>query len=176
MTDWKSVKLLTFHSMIGELVSPSVNYVGIILIPSLNVELPLANYTNDKVYTFGAGMLKPEKISSNKLLVIGAHNLGWKGTSALFTPLAFHRLKGREVFITNFQVVKEYRITSKQIISPFDVQAPFRGKNSLSLLTCTSDNKKRILVRARLVNITSTKRLNPKFKKSINKYRANMTD
>ena len=128
MTDWKSVKLLTFHSMIGELVSPSVNYVGIILIPSLNVELPLANYTNDKVYTFGAGMLKPEKISSNKLLVIGAHNLGWKGTSALFTPLAFHRLKGREVFITNFQVVKEYRITSKQIISPFDVQAPFRGK------------------------------------------------
>lgn len=150
--NWRSVKLLSFCKLVKEFIHPTAVYTGAILVPSLNIDLPLANYTDDDVYTFGADMLVPHSISSNSHFIIGAHNLGQQNSTALFTPLAFNSLPGREIIVTNFKIVKQYQITSKQVISPTNTRAPFQGSaNSLSLLTCTSDNQKRILVNARLV-------------------------
>lgn len=159
--DWQAVKLLSLCGVLKKAMGPSPEYSGALLIPSLDINLPWANYTNDDVYTFGAGMLEPHYLNSNCRLVIGAHNLGQRESTALFTPLAFHKLTGRKVILTNFQVVKEYQIIGKQVISPSDTGTPFQGGvNSLALLTCTSDNQKRILVRARLVRSYPMKDLN----------------
>lgn len=146
------------------------------LIPSLGVNLPWANYTNDDVYTFGAGMLEPHYLNDNCHLVIGAHNLGQRECTALFTPLAFHQLTGRKVILTNFHVVKEYQIIGKQVISPSDTRVPFQGgANSLALLTCTSDNQKRILVRAKLVRSYPFKALNPQISRKFH-HKYKLTD
>ncbi|MBB1086558.1 class A sortase [Limosilactobacillus sp. WF-MA3-C] len=176
--NWSTVKLLSFQNLLRESLHHSSRYIGAILIPSLDINLPLANYTDDNIYTFGAGMLEPENINSSNPLVIGAHNLGWKGSSALFTPIAFHRLYGRKVIITNFEEVKEFKITSKKIIAPTNVKEVFKGtKNSLSLLTCTSNNKNRILVRAELTKTYSARSLSSKFKRELSqKYRVNLAN
>ena len=168
--DWESVKLLSLNSIIIGSIRDSSEYVGAILVPSLNMNVPLANY--------GAGMLEPHYISSNSHLVIGAHNLGHKSCSALFTPLAFHSLTGRKVIITNFKIAKEYKIESKQVISPSDVEKPFEGSSdSISLITCTSNNKKRILINAKLIKQLSVNKLNNQVQNAIQqKYQINAVD
>lgn len=173
--NWQGVKLLSFQRLLGEVVHPTSQYVGALLIPSLNINVPLADYTSDSTYTFGAGMLEPHYIDSNSPLVIGAHNLGWKRSTALFTPLAFHRLSGRQVIITNFKIVRQYQIVSREIISPRNISAPFQGKaDSLALLTCTTDNQKRILVKARLTRRYPFKELSGQIKKELrHKYKIN---
>lgn len=159
--NWQSVQLLSFRDVVLESISHSSNYVGALLIPSLKMNVPLANYTDNKVYTCGAGMLTPEYINTNHHLVVGAHNLGDKTSSALFTPLAYHSLSGRQIIITNFKDVNQYIILSKQIISPWNDEAPFKGgEKTLSLVTCTSDNRRRILVKAKLVKRYSIANLN----------------
>lgn len=174
--DWQAVKLLSLCGVLKKAMGPSPEYSGALLIPSLDVNLPWANYTNDDVYTFGAGMLEPHYLNSNCHLVIGAHNLGQRESTALFTPLAFHKLTGRKVILTNFQVVKEYQIISKQVISPSDTRVPFQGgANSLVLLTCTSDNQKRILVRAKLVRSYPFKALNPQISREFH-HKYKLTD
>lgn len=176
--DWESVKLLSLNSIIIGSIRDSPEYVGAILVPSLNMNVPLANYTDNGTYTFGAGMLEPHYISSNSHLVIGAHNLGHKSCSALFTPLAFHSLTGRKVIITNFKIAKEYKIESKQVISPSDVEKPFEGSSdSISLITCTSNNKKRILINAKLIKQLSVNKLNNQVQNAIQqKYQINAVD
>lgn len=176
INNWGSIKPVALDQVIIRRFDPSPDYIGTILIPSLNINVPLANYSNDRVYTFGAGMLIPHRISSNHDLVIGAHNLGWRKSSALFTPLAFNQLAGRRVFVTDFTTVKQYEIISRRIISSANVDAPFRptGFRKLVLLTCTNDNKRRILVTAKLTKSFRIQELDRRIQKKIQrKYKTN---
>ena len=148
--DWNSVKYITILSLIRQFFKNDIKYQEVLIVPSLNMEVPVAENTNDAVYQFGAGMLVKRKIDSNSNIIIGAHNLG-SFSKALFSPLANNKLIDREVFITDFKLVKEYKIESVRIIFPTQVNLALNSKsNFLTMLTCTNDNKKRILVRATL--------------------------
>ena len=146
--NWESVKLLSLNSIIVSSIRDSPEYVGAILIPSLNMNVPLANYTDNGTYTFGAGMLEP------------------------------HYITGRKVIITDFKIAKEYKIESNQVISPSDVEKPFEGSSdSISLITCTSNNKKRILINAKLIKQLPVSKLNHHVQNAIQqKYQINAVD
>ncbi len=150
VNDLNSVKYITILSLIKQFFKNDIKYQEVLIVPSLNMEVPVAENTNDAVYQFGAGMLVKRKIDSNSNIIIGAHNLG-SFSKALFSPLANNQLIDREVFITDFKLVKEYKIESVRIIFPTQVNLALNCKsNFLTMLTCTNDNKKRVLVRARL--------------------------
>ena len=74
-----------------------IKYQEVLIVPSLNMEVPVAENTNDAVYQFGAGMLVKRKIDSNSNIIIGAHNLG-SFSKALFSPLANNKLIAVNVF------------------------------------------------------------------------------
>lgn len=148
--DWGSVKYITILSLLKQFFKNDIKYQGVVVIPSLKMEIPIAENTNDAVYQFGAGMLIKKRIESNSNIIVGAHNLG-PFSNALFSPLANNKLIDRKGFITNFKLVKEYKIESVRIIFPTQVNLALNSKsNFLTMLTCTNDNKKRVLVRATL--------------------------
>lgn len=123
------------------------------MIPTLKMTVPFADYTNDDVYQFGAGMLQPQSLASDDHLTIGAHNLG-PLSNALFSPLARYQLylQGMKVIIVSFKTVKEFEINRVQIIDDTDIQAALSGeKQTITLMTCTNDNQRRFLVHASLI-------------------------
>lgn len=148
--DWGSVKYITILSLLKQFFKNDIKYQGVVVIPSLKMEIPIAENTNDAVYQFGAGMLIKKRIESNSNIIVGAHNFG-PFSNALFSPLANNNLIKRKVFISNFKLVKEYKIESVRTIFPNQVNLVVNSNNNfLTMLTCTNDNKKRVLVRARL--------------------------
>lgn len=153
INDWNSVKYITILSLIRQFFKNDIKYQEVLIVPSLNMEVPVAENTNDAVYQFGAGMLIKKRIESNSNIIVGAHNLG-PFSNALFSPLANNNLIKRKVFISNFKLVKEYKIESVRTIFPNQVNLVVNSNNNfLTMLTCTNDNKKRVLVRARLRKI-----------------------
>lgn len=151
--DWGSVKYITILSLLKQFFKNDIKYQGVVVIPSLKMEIPIAENTNDAVYQFGAGMLIKKRIESNSNIIVGAHNLG-PFSNALFSPLANNNLIKRKVFISNFKLVREYKIESVRTIFPNQVNLVVNSNNNfLTMLTCANDNKKRVLVRARLRKI-----------------------
>lgn len=165
---WASVRLLSILSVIKARFTKQPAFVGSIFSPGLHMYLPLANYTNNQVYTLGAGMLKPKLIESNAHYVIGAHNVGPHST-ALFSPLAVsntNSLIGKHIYLTNFQTVKEYVITSRNVINASQVIEAFKD-SPLTLITCTPDNNNRFLIRGKLIKQFSYHRLSPRVQKKL---------
>lgn len=150
---WDTVKLIELTSMITQFWKRSVCYVGLLVIPDLKMLVPIADHTDNEVYLFGAGMLKPQLLTGDDHITIGGHNLGPQ-SHELFSPLARQQLylQGMKVMIASLDIAKEYRISAVQIISEHDVQAAMAGElQTITLMTCTEDNQRRILVQASLV-------------------------
>ena len=72
--DWGSVKYITILSLLKQFFKNDIKYQGVVVIPSLKMEIPIAENTNDAVYQFGAGMLIKKRIESNSNIIVGAHN------------------------------------------------------------------------------------------------------
>ena len=167
--NWPDVKYLNLFSVISQYRHSTAIYTGAVIIPSLQMDVPLAAYTADDVYTLGAGMLVPHPFAESNEFIIGAHNIGYSST-ALFTPLTSHRLIGRTVLVTNGKSVKEYTITATKVIMPSQVDIVFKNApNHLILLTCTDNNKKRLLVKCEFKNEYSIKYLHSRVKKEVKK-------
>ena len=167
--NWPDVKYLNLFNVISQYRHSTAIYTGAVIIPSLQMDVPLAAYTADDVYTLGAGMLVPHPFAESNEFIIGAHNIGYSST-ALFTPLTSHRLIGRTVLVTNGKSVKEYTITATKVIMPSQVDIVFKNApNHLILLTCTDNNKKRLLVKCEFKNEYSIKYLHSRVKKEVTK-------
>ena len=167
--NWPDVKYLNLFNVISQYRHSTAIYTGAVIIPSLQMDVPLAAYTADDVYTLGAGMLVPHPFAESNEFIIGAHNIGYSST-ALFTPLTSHRLIGRTVLVTNGKSVKEYTITATKVIMPSQVDIVFKNAPShLILLTCTDNNKKRLLVKCEFKNEYSIKYLRSRVKKEVKK-------
>ena len=167
--NWPDVKYLNLFNVISQYRHSTAIYTGAVIIPSLQMDVPLAAYTADDVYTLGAGMLVPHPFAESNEFIIGAHNIGYSST-ALFTPLTSHRLIGRTVLVTNGKSVKEYTITATKVIMPSQVDIVFKNApNHLILLTCTDNNKKRLLVKCEFKNEYSIKYLHSRVKKEVKK-------
>lgn len=150
--DWGAVKLIAFGPMLRQFWRQRPHYVALLAIPDLHMFVPIADYTNNAVYLFGGGMLKPQRLDSNAHITIGAHNLG-NHSHELFSPLAREQLvlQGMRVLVASLDMVKEYEITGVRVVNDTDVEAAMAGATqTITLMTCTNDNQRRILVQASL--------------------------
>lgn len=150
--DWNAVKLIAIGPMLRQFWQQRPHYVALLTIPDLQMFVPIADYTNNAVYLFGGGMLKPQRLDSNAHITIGAHNLG-NHSHELFSPLAREQLvlQGMKVLVASLEIVKEYEITGVRVVKDTDVQAAMAGATqTITLMTCTDDNQRRILVQASL--------------------------
>lgn len=166
---WSAVKELHLVPMVKRFWKHDVPYVGWVIVPQLNMYVPLADFTNNDVYLYGAGMLQPQFIDSDEHITIGAHNLG-SGSQALFSPLANKQLYliGMKVCLVSLDKVREFTIQKVQIIDDTDVDTAMSGlPQSITLMTCTDDGNRRFLVHATQNNEYATVNASQEFKQQL---------
>lgn len=89
---------------------------------------------------------------------IAGHRIGYLGTNSLFAFYDLNKLgPGDRVFLTDAMHRKyTYRVFKKFTVSPEDVAVtrPLRGKNIVTLQTCTLPNyTRRLIIQAQRVNV-----------------------
>ncbi|MCD8316713.1 MAG: sortase [Eggerthellaceae bacterium] len=132
----------------AELSAVSINgsdYMGILAIPSLNLELPVL-----KDWSYEGLRISPTRYTgsaSTRDLVICAHNY----------DSHFGRLKylvpGDEITFTDLNGnVYEYEVVISETLEPTDVADMIDSSYDLSLFTCTIGGKARVTVRCMLTD------------------------
>ena len=124
---------------------------GVIVIPKLELELPLYLGATDQHLAEGAAHLSQTSIpigGSNTNCVIAGHR-GWKGADYFryITELS----PGDEVIVVNLWETLTYTVTSTQIVAPNDINSIHiqADRDMLTLLTChpyASGGQQRYLV------------------------------
>ncbi|MBM9461554.1 class C sortase [Nocardioides sp. zg-536] len=124
--------------------------MGHVVIPDIDVDLPLYHGTSDEVLRKGAGHLEGSHLpvgGRGTLSVIAAHR--GLPTATMFDDLD-HLELGDRFIIDVFGTALVYEITSTEVVDPDETEAlrPVPGKDLVTLVTCTplGVNSHRILV------------------------------
>ncbi|CAN5543856.1 hypothetical protein BH24ACT21_BH24ACT21_12360 [soil metagenome] len=95
---------------------------------------------------------RPWKLGKSRNVYVVGHRMGWPGTESW---KIFYRLdeleRGDELVLTAGGKTYRYKVSERLVVSPWDVWVtdPVRGRDLLSLQTCTGPNfSKRLIVRA----------------------------
>ena len=122
------------------------NYIGIISIPSINIELPVLNEYTDKNLNIAPVLLKGSIYKRNAVII--AHN-----STSHFKKIQKLK-KGDLVSFTDLDGhIFRYEVVNKENISEQTPDLLDEGDWDLSLFTCTSSNIKfRTTVRLKLIN------------------------
>ena len=140
-----SIDLPVILRALSEEVSP----IGEIIIPSVNIHLPILKGTTDATMSFGAGTMRPEQMMGEGNYPLTSHRM--TVPTMLFTPLQ-HAEIGERIFLRDTNYIYIYEISEREIISQYDVGVTYdvEGETLVTLLTCTEDyNDYRIMVRGK---------------------------
>ena len=131
------------------------NMMGYIIIPSIDVELPIFHYTNEEVFQKGVGHLCGSSLpigGEGTHAVLSAHR--GLPSAKLFTDLDLLK-KGDKFYLHIMDKKMAYKVDSIKVVKPskttsLQVQ---RGKDYVTLVTCTpyGVNSHRLLVRGHRV-------------------------
>lgn len=129
--------------------------IGVISIPSIDVELPIYAGTNEEILQKGAGHLEGTSLpigGESTHTVITAHS--GLPTARLFTDLEKVKM-GEKFYIDNIGGTLAYQVDHIDVIDPSDFQQLLvvPGKDYATLLTCTPImiNTHRLIVRGHRV-------------------------
>lgn len=118
----------------------SDDYLGILIIPSLNLELPvLKDYDNNKM------KMAPCKYSGSietNNLVICAHNYKY-----LFGKIKNLQTNDEVIFIDMNQNQYHYEVKLVEVLDQTDITEMIESEFDLTLYTCTLDSVNRVTVR-----------------------------
>ena len=150
--DFNKVKPLSFEEVAKERARhKKVPMAGKIAIPSVNILLPIVPGVSNASLSAGAGTLKDNQSMGKGNYALASHNMNDYAT--LFSPLLNIKL-GARMYITNGKTIYQYKVKTKQYISPSDIQVidNHKGKTELTLITCNLSGNRRLLVQGDLIN------------------------
>jgi len=126
----------------------SPNVIGEITIPKIDIVYPLLRETTDDLLKIAPTKLwGPEPNSIGNLCII-AHN--YKSNGDLFTNLSklgtgdIVKIQGLNKKVVTYEVYKKYTISSTDMSYTSQLTS---GKKELTLITCTSSDKTRLIVK-----------------------------
>ena len=118
--------------------------IGLLLIPDLNVDLPILKGITDANLMVGVGTMRKDQIMGKGNYPLSGHNM--KNKDLLFGRLMDIKL-GTRVIISDGQMVYEYEIYENRVVADtamdmlLDQRAEERGKPIISLMTCYHSSK-----------------------------------
>lgn len=123
---------------------------GVIIVPSVNIKLPILEGMSNTNLNYGAGTMKPhQKMGKNNYALAGHHAYN---ENALFTPLM--RLpKHAKIYLTDKDKVYEYQTTKQFVVDKSQGQVinDVDGKKMVTLVTCTDvEGTKRLIIQGEL--------------------------
>lgn len=126
--------------------------IGTIIVPDINLHLPILKGVSNSNLLIGAGTLKEEQEMGLGNYALASHNMS--NPNLLFSPL--HRSEiGMNVYITDMEYVYEYVIHTHKIIEPTQTEViQDQSEPMLTLITCNYNGERRLLVQAEFVEKT----------------------
>lgn len=119
--------------------------VATIKVPSVKMNLPVIEGVSNSAMSVGAGTLKPNQRIGKGNYAMASHHMD--NPKLLFSPLDRVK-KGASIYLSNGKETFEYVVTGKRIIDAKEVEVieDKEGKNLVTLITCNSNGKKRLMV------------------------------
>lgn len=130
---------------------------GVIIVPSVNIKLPILEGVSNTNLNYGAGTMKPNQEMGKNNYALAGHHAYSEG--ALFTPL-MHLPKNAKIYLTDKSKVYEYTTTKQFTVDKSQGQVidDVKGKKMVTLVTCTDvEGTKRLIIQG---NLTHTYKAN----------------
>ncbi len=121
-------------------------YIGELIIPSLDLELPITeSYTQKSLKT--SPSLYSGSFLSNNVVICGhsySHHFG-----------NLYKLKSKDeiIFVDNNNKKYIYEVELKEVLKPTDIEEMISSDFDLTLYTCTKDSTNRVTIRCNLKEI-----------------------
>lgn len=133
---------------------PSVDkskIVGGVYVPSVSMTMPIQFGVSQKTLLSSAGTLKPDQYMGFGNYAIIGHNS--KNPKVLFAPV--HRIEmGDTIYLSDKRSVYVYKTTNIKVVEPTEVSVKddVPGTSMVTLITCTADSKRRLVVQGTIVS------------------------
>jgi len=123
--------------------------IGVIQIPSVELELPIFYGTTNEVLEIGAGTMKPEQQMGRGNYALAGHNS--RNPELYFAPIR-ELQEGAVIYVTDKETVYKYTKTQKKVVNPdaIHVLEDMEDRELITLISCTSDGSKRLVVQGKL--------------------------
>ena len=127
--------------------------IGVISIPDVSLKLPIIKGLDDESLAVGAGTMHPDQQMGKGNYALAGHYL--RNADALLGPL--HEIEvGATIYLQDDTQTYEYVVTSLETVSPERIDVlDDTISPTLTLITCTFDTKKRLIVKGALVPSSS---------------------
>lgn len=125
----------------------AIPVIGSIVVPSVDLQLPIVKGVGDAALAVGAGTMKPnQKLGQGNYALAGHY---FEEKDILFSPLYKAKI-GDTIYLTDLTNIYEYKLTSKDIIAATDVYVinDIPNKTVLTLITCAESGTKRLAIQA----------------------------
>lgn len=129
------------------------NAIGVISIPSVNLEEPILYGTTNENLMFGATTMKPDQKMGRGNYTLAGHSHPTR--NILFQPIRDVK-DGDLIYVTDKNKVYTYKVTNKKVVMPdkIEVLDDVPGKELVTLVSCFSDDgSDRVIVTGELSNI-----------------------
>lgn len=152
--DWTKSNSLSTSDIVKAKLSKK-NYIGLISIPEININLPISPGVSNNSLSLGAGtMYKNQQMGRGNYSLASHFVQGNSNKNMLFSPLYYTGSVGQTIFVTDLKNIYEYISITVKIVPPSDVGVtePVPGKKLITLITCdyTAENG-RVIMQGKLV-------------------------
>ena len=152
--DFEEVQSLTIWDVLeAQSQAKNMPAIGSIYIPSVDMKLPILQGVGKYALAVGAGTMKRNQQMGHGNYALASHYI--EGQDVLFGPL-YELNVGESIFLTDKDMIYEYKTISKKVIQATDVHVieDVANKTLLTLITCTEKGTKRLSVVAEFVEAT----------------------
>jgi len=135
--------------------------IGQIVIPDLDLRLPIFRGLSDTALLYGAGTMKEDQVMGKGNYALASHRV--ENPNLLFSPLQ-RAEEGQMIFITDLQNIYQYKITKKQVVYPDAVWVidDVPGEKLITLVTCNDPQAiQRIIVTGELYDTKPVDKATP---------------
>jgi sortase A len=163
--DFSTVKAVSFEEILSRQGDPSgLSVIGGIAIPDVKLNLPIFRGVGNAEISYGAGTMKPDEVMGQGNYALASHRVSGfhlgniANADEVAGTLLFHPLErtkpGMAIYITDMDTVYEYKVTSKEQVTPDHVQVidDVPGKTLITLVTCAEPGMdQRVIVHGEFV-------------------------
>jgi len=124
--------------------------IGSIIVPSVEMQLPILKGVGNAVLAAGAGTMKPDQQLGQGNYALAGHY--FENKDILFSPL-YKAQVGDRIYVTDMTDVYEYQLATKKIIAATDIYIlnDIPDQTLLTLITCAEKGSKRLAIQANFV-------------------------
>ncbi len=153
-SDVKTVNI--YDVMKAKFENQAFPVIGAISYPDVGINLPVFNGDGDTTMLYGSGTMKEGQVMGQGNFALASHHvsnvIGQSGAGLLFSPLVNAKV-GQKIYLTNKDEIFEYQVQKVYIVLPDqgNVISDQPNQKMITLITCATDDRYRIVVQGDLV-------------------------